>query len=298
MWMAIVCLVVGIVFQKYLAVYIDSLILAGLYIILLGMGIRIGSDVHILNAIPIAGLKAAIYCLSATSFSVIAVVLWERLLFKQHLKSSSIRCEKSMKGELLFLVKVFGSIIMGIIAGKYCGFIPSGLSPFMINFALVLICIGIGASLKNALNMMLESGRGMLCYIVVPILITIGSLTGGLLAGVLLGDNLVDSAAISGTMVFYSFGAAIVSQQGGYDAGVLTLLSNLMRELLTFVVGPILARFSNLAPIAVGGASTLDVTLPVIKQNLDEKFTVLAIYNGIVLSLMVPLLLFSLFGVN
>lgn len=298
MWMAIVCLLIGVVFQKYLRMYVDRLILTGLYIILMGMGLNIGSDDHILNAIPIAGLKAVIYCVSATFFSIIAVVLWERMLLKRHNETSCIRKQKSLRDELIFLLKIFGCITSGIICGKYCRFIPADLSPIMVDFALVIICIGIGASLKTALTMVLKSGRGMVWYMAVPLLVAIGSILGGLLVGRLFGDNPVNSAAISGTMVFYSFGTAIVSQQGGYDAGLLTLLSNLMRELLTFVAGPVLARFSNLAPIAVGGASTMDVTLPVIKQNLDEKFTVLAIYNGVVLSLLVPLLLVALFSIT
>jgi uncharacterized membrane protein YbjE (DUF340 family) len=40
----------------------------------------------------------------------------------------------------------------------------------------------------------------------------------------------------------------------------------------------------------------MDVTLPVIKRSLPEEYTLLGIFNGVVLSVAVPLLLMLLYG--
>ncbi|MEA1960957.1 MAG: LysO family transporter [Bacillota bacterium] len=87
------------------------------------------------------------------------------------------------------------------------------------------------------------------------------------------------------------------SQQAGFNIGLIAFLANLMREISTFVFGPMLVKYSCLAPIALGGASTMDTTLSVIKQISTEEITLLAFINGVILSFIVPALLFIIYVV-
>ena len=73
--------------------------------------------------------------------------------------------------------------------------------------------------------------------------------------------------------------------------GVIALLSNIFREVLTILLVPLLARFfGKLAPIASGGATCMDTTLPVIHRHLGPRYAVLAAISGIVLTMLVPVL--------
>lgn len=51
-----------------------------------------------------------------------------------------------------------------------------------------------------------------------------------------------------------------------------------MREIIALLAAPFLVRFfGRLAPIAVGGATTMDTTLPIITRYSGEKYIVVSI---------------------
>ena len=65
--------------------------------------------------------------------------------------------------------------------------------------------------------------------------------------------------------------------------------------LLTLTLAPLMVRyFSPVAPICSGGATTMDVTLPVITQYAGREWVFVAIVHGVVVDFSVPFLV-SLF---
>ncbi|MCK9179871.1 MAG: lysine exporter LysO family protein, partial [Bacteroides sp.] len=48
--------------------------------------------------------------------------------------------------------------------------------------------------------------------------------------------------------------------------------------------------FGKLAPISVGGATTMDTTLPIITQYSGKEFAIASIYHGFIVDLSVPFL--------
>lgn len=77
----------------------------------------------------------------------------------------------------------------------------------------------------------------------------------------------------------------------GAELGTIALLANIMREIITLLCAPLLARwFGPLAPISVGGATSMDTTLPIITRATGEEFSVIAIYHGMVVNFSVPIL--------
>jgi len=60
---------------------------------------------------------------------------------------------------------------------------------------------------------------------------------------------------------------------------------------VTFTTAPILARhLFKLAPISVGGATTMDTTLPIVTRFTGKEYAMICVFNGIVLTLSVPVL--------
>lgn len=68
-----------------------------------------------------------------------------------------------------------------------------------------------------------------------------------------------------------------------------TRLANIIREMITLLLTPLLAKwFGPLAPISSGGATTMDTTLPIITQTVGQRYVALSIYHGFVTDFTVP----------
>lgn len=128
--------------------------------------------------------------------------------------------------------------------------------------------------------------------LLVPISVVIGSYIGVILVGKMLPHiSFFDSLAIASGFGYYSLSSVIIADVKGEALGILALVSNLMREMITILSAPLMAKFFNkLAPIAAAGATSMDTALPVIIRYSGKKFTLIAIINGLVLTLLVPVL--------
>ena len=75
------------------------------------------------------------------------------------------------------------------------------------------------------------------------------------------------------------------------ETGALAFLTNVSRELIAFMLIPVLAaKLGHLVAVSPGGATTMDTTLPLIAKTTDADTTVIAVVNGTILSSMVPFL--------
>ena len=127
----------------------------------------------------------------------------------------------------------------------------------------------------------------------VPLVAVIGTLLGvGIISIAVPGVRLREALAVGAGFGYYSLSSILITQIRGETLGVLALLANVLRELATLVASPLLARyFGRLAPIVSGGATATDTTLPIIVQCAGEEYAVLAVFSGMVLSLLVPFLI-------
>lgn len=132
--------------------------------------------------------------------------------------------------------------------------------------------------------------------VAVPLVSLVSSLAAGLAFYLWLGV----SPAVAVGMGWYSFtGPYLLSASGDAVLGTLGFLANFFREQLTFVLIPLLAgRVQPDAALAIGGATTMDNTLPLYRSVYGAEAVVPAVVNGVVLTLAVPIvvpLVYSLF---
>ncbi|MFO7718281.1 MAG: lysine exporter LysO family protein [Desulfohalobium sp.] len=153
---------------------------------------------------------------------------------------------------------------------------------------LILVGIGIGCD-TGALQAIL---RLNIKTAIMPLAVAVGSLAGaGIAALLLLGISFREGVAVGAGFGYYSLSSVLISQIHGEQLGTVALLSNIIREVLTILLAPLLARWCGfLAPIAAGGATTMDTTLPIIHKATTKHYAMIAVINGIVLSLLVPVL--------
>lgn len=100
-----------------------------------------------------------------------------------------------------------------------------------------------------------------------------------------------DALAIGSGFGYYSLSSVIIAEFKGETLGILALASNIFREIFTILFAPILVKiFGKLSPIASGGATSMDTTLPFIIKSSGKQYAVAAIFNGITLTFIVPFL--------
>jgi uncharacterized membrane protein YbjE (DUF340 family) len=80
----------------------------------------------------------------------------------------------------------------------------------------------------------------------------------------------------------------LLTQILGTQWGALGFAANFLRELLTIVTVSLLVRVDKYAPVAAGGATTMDTTLPVIVRYCGSDVLITAFSSGFALSMAAP----------
>lgn len=193
-----------------------------------------------------------------------------------------------MKGSLV-IVAFFA---LGVAFGRM-GLLPADLSDTGLSFyalCVLMFCVGVGlgSDPQTLRNFRTLSPRLML----LPLGTLVGTLAGSLLACLLLAHrSAADCLAVGSGFGYYSLSSIFITEYKGAELGTVALLANVVREMLTLLLAPFLARwFGPLAPISAGGATTMDTTLPVILQASGNRFAVVSVYHGFLVDFSVPFL--------
>lgn len=127
---------------------------------------------------------------------------------------------------------------------------------------------------------------------IIPIGIIIGSFLGGVICSLILNIPIGYGTAIASGLGWYSLAGVTISNLASAQMGSIAFLSNLMREIVSFMIIPVLAtRLNYFTCIASAGATSEDTTLPIILKYTNEETVVMSVFNGIICSLMVPILI-------
>lgn len=127
---------------------------------------------------------------------------------------------------------------------------------------------------------------------IIPIGTIIGSFLGGIVCSLILKIPIGYGTAITSGLGWYSLAGVTISSLVNAQLGSIAFLSNLMREMVSFIIIPFLAvHFNYFTCIASAGATSEDTTLPIILKYTNEETVVMSVFNGIICSLMVPVLI-------
>ena len=161
-------------------------------------------------------------------------------------------------------------------------------SSYVLYLLMFFVGISIGAD-KDVLKI-LKSAKFRI--MLVPLSVIIGTFIGvGLISYLIPGVSLKESLAVGAGFGYYSLSSIFISQLHSEMLGVIALLSNILREVITLLTTPLLAKyFGKLAPIASGGATSMDTTLPIITKYTGKEYAIIAVFSGIILTVLVPFL--------
>lgn len=192
------------------------------------------------------------------------------------------------------IISILAAIIIGIGSGYLWLTIearPVLDNVLMAALAFMVFVAGIEIGGNRHIIKKIWHPRGIALLIAIPSAVTLGSLLGGGMAGFLAGMGVRDAVLVSAGLGWYSLSSVVISTMYSVEVGTVAFLANAMRETLSFVLIPLVARRNKVMSVGIGGASTMDSTLPVIIKYTDLHTGILGFVNGLVLTLIVPFLL-------
>lgn len=191
-----------------------------------------------------------------------------------------------MKGSVIIL----SFFTMGLLFGRYTpinewlsGIDYSSLSLYLLMF---LVGISIGSdtrSLQALKNMKLK-------ILLIPTATIVGTALGVWFVSIFVTRySLKELMAVGAGYGYYSLSSIIIKNNHSDALGVVALLSNVIREIITLLLAPVIAiYFGKIAPICSGGATSMDTTLPIISRASGKEYAIPSLIHGIILTILVP----------
>lgn len=195
---------------------------------------------------------------------------------------------------------IISAFVLGTFAALF-GLLPewiysSGLDMWLLYALMLQVGISIGADskLKETLRSLSPS------VLLVPLATIVGTMVMCFGVSFLISRwSVSEVMAVGSGFGYYSLSSILVSSlkeatigvQAAAELGTITLIANIFREMMTLIFAPFMVRwFSPLAPICSGGATTMDVTLPVITRYSGQEWVFVSIVHGVVVDFSVPIL--------
>lgn len=182
--------------------------------------------------------------------------------------------------------------VVGLLLALY-GLLPDFLihndfTLYTLYALMFFVGIGIGSDTK-AFKVIRQT---KIKIILVPLCVIVGSLIGSALVSLLIEDvNTVEAMAVGAGFGYYSLSSIFITEISGETLGVIALLSNISREIITLLAASIFVKyFGKLGAITAGGATSMDTCLPIISETTGKEWAIIAVFSGVVLTIIVPFL--------
>jgi uncharacterized membrane protein YbjE (DUF340 family) len=297
----------------------DLLLKAALWALLLVMGYRIGSQRDLVARLGELGLLALASAFLAVAGTILALFLVEPLIRKSRAgarsrhypgqdddggarthdasdgKEGSRALGKGLghfKAPLLLLGLVAAGFAIGLWLPR-----PEWLDLDAIcGWALKALLFFIGMQFAQAKLSLKESLLDPAIFLI-PLATALGSLASGLLLMPLFDLRLGAALSLQAGFGWYSLSGILISGLGDPALGSASFLSNMARESLAFVLIPFLGASGRpWLAIGTGGATAMDVTLPIVEQCAGPEWVPASFTSGAILSILVPVLVPALFA--
>lgn len=284
----------GYLLRRLLFGWLGRVINALIWALLFLLGLEVGSNERIVSGLATLGLEALLIAVAGTLGSVLAAWgLWRYTQRANEATQAVARVSKpllwkALQGSLV-IVSFFVLGVLLALSGWMT--VSEQVSDFSFYaLAALMACVGasIGSDPQTLKNFRALNPR----LVLLPLCTILGTLVATALVSLLLSHrSLTDCLAVGSGFAYYSLSSIFITEYRGAELGTIALLSNISRELITLLAAPLLVRwFGRLAPIAAGGATTMDTTLPIIARTWGNDLVVVSLFHGFVVDFSVPFL--------
>ena len=238
-------------------------------------------------------LAVAVFSVAGTILAILALYR-AAALFKRGARTDRLLVSSKpralslshLKGPLLLVFIVALGIAAGFIIPVGKGIKLDAVTSIILDALLFFIGMQLAYSGKALGQAFLR-----LDTILVPLGTILGTAAGGLLAASLFRLSPGKGLALSCGFGWYSLSGVLIAGMGDELLGMTAFMANMIREAIALLAIPVLAFTRNpYTAIGVGGATAMDVTLPLIEQSLGVEAVPVSFASGVMLSLLVPVL--------
>jgi len=273
---------------------LNILLNISLYSLLFFMGFRIACNNEIGRLLGTIGFISILFALATIIGTIIILyilILLSRIQYRKKKQEKIVnKTNAGIKKYLMEPVKLVIFVIAGFLSGFFINPIFSLKIDFLSNWLLYVLLFFIGIQLVDkAIN--IKKNLISLKTFILPFGTIAGSLLGGFVLSFFIDYSWGKALSISSGVGWYSLSGIIITDMGDPILGSIGFLSNLMRESIALFIIPLIGKTSfSVIGIGVAGATSMDVSLPLIEKNCGTNYVPLSIANGAILSLLVPVL--------
>lgn len=275
---------------------ISKIAIVLLYGILFLMGYAIGQLDNLTSKLPVIALSAFTFAACTQLLNLIGLLVYDKLspapLITQN-KENLSRWKVILDSCKLCSMVLVGFLMGYFLKGKLS--FPFGTSTYI----LVCLIFLVGVQLRNSgisLREVFLNKRGM----ITGVIFTLTSLSGGALAAIILKLPITQGVAISSGFGWFSLSSVVINDAWGPMFGGVAFFNDLSREITSLFLIPLLMAKYRSSAIGISGATSLDISLPLIQKSGGIEVVPLAISFGFVTNLLPPVLLvfFSSIPIN
>ncbi len=275
---------------------LETVFSVSLYLLLTSMGLRLGQSREVLSRLSeIGGLAVA--CTLGAAFGTLfmhfaAIPLYRKLprvpvsdrpaAGGRRLAMLFLNLRKPL---VLLLLVVVGSAV-GMLLPPVEALRDGSVSTWILYALLFIIGIQMALGGHGLRKMLLNPS-----VILIPAVTICGTLAGSLVLMPLYGLSLGHSLAMGSGFGWYSLSGVLIADRGEPVLGAAAFLSNLLRETLAFLLVPALRATGGYeSGVGLCGATSMDVTLPVLEDTWGSGIVPVSVAHGVILSFLVPFL--------
>ena len=287
--------------------WISEAISYPVYLLVLLMGLRMGSNQEIIDSLGTIGVQSVIVSVIVVAFSVLGVTIARKILRMD--RYGNVGDERVPKGQepkekaganiagIKSTIIIGGLVAVGMAAGYFLIYKKFGLqedflekSDPWITVLLVLLMGAVGFSLGLDGSVFRNIKKAGARVLVFPVVIVLGTLLGGAVYGLISDITVKEGVAIAAGFGWYTYAPNIIAQAGYPVASAISFLHNVIREVTGIISVPFFAtKVGYIEATAVPGIAAMDVCVPIIEKYAREDTVVYGFTTGILMCILVPL---------
>lgn len=283
-------------------------------ILVLLMGMRMGSNEEITANLSTIGISALLITLVIMGMTVGAIFITRKLLGidkygrmqdKNQPAESETAGEHEESGMNMMTIYIVIAVIVGMAFGYFAirQMFEGNMAAFdefaglgiKVGLCMLLIFVGMDLGLDGTV---VENFKNVGFRILIfPIVTIIGTLGGGVVVSFFLELSLKECLAIAAGFGWYTLAPGIIMEAGYLTASAVAFLHNVMRELLSIIFIPLIAKkIGFIETTGMPGAAAMDVCLPIVEKSTRSDIAVYSFVSGVILSILVPVLVPLIIG--
>ena len=296
--------------------------MAALIILVLVMGMRMGSNEEVIVNISTIGISAFLMTAVIMACSILAIWLARQAMGIDRFGRMKSEVQKAGISDAEDTEKACGqeepksggnfttiAIILSVAAGMAFGYLVirnvfagnmetfdtvAGLA-IKIGLCLLLVFIGLDLGMDGTV---VDNFRKVgLRILVFPAVVIAGTMAGAAVCSVFMDFSLKECLAIGAGFGWYTLAPGIIMENGYVTASAVAFLHNVMRELFSIVFVPFVAKkLGYIETTGMPGAAAMDVCLPIVEKSTRSDIAVYSFVSGVILSTAVPIMVPLIIG--